>query len=117
MFRISYFNLLLISILSLNFILIQACNRTIFVEDDDLKALTLKDVLSGKFPLRKFNGLWISAKEFIYINDKGLVEFNVETKTENILLEQKILVTNPEWLQKIDLKINILYNRKNGASL
>lgn len=102
------------------FLLIFALNLISTRADiDDLKTITLKDITSGKFPLRGFNGVWTSRKQFVYMTEEGLVEYDLEFETKTVLLKQEVLVRDFSHVNADKLLFFMLHNfsRVNGTLL
>lgn len=62
--------------------------------NEELKPVSLDDVLDNKFRQNGFNGIWISEKEFTFRDQDGnFVKYNVESKETMTLIEKAVLVS------------------------
>lgn len=72
------------------------------------KAFEFNDVIPNKFGLRGFNGNWISATEFTYIDSGNFVKFDVVA-----LVNQTVL--SKEFLVRLSFMVFIRQNKSNNS--
>ncbi|XP_058818276.1 venom dipeptidyl peptidase 4 [Topomyia yanbarensis] len=87
---------MMIELLILGIVLISAGAAPTDSKQGELKDFPLDEIIPNRFSQKEFGASWITGNELLYRNDdNNYVRFNVEDKTESVLLESKDLAIWP----------------------